>query len=80
MSKSALVQSFCAVTNAATDEAQAYLRSCSYRLEEAIDAFLNDRSGGPSAARLSASQEKEARALLNALYEDYRGMCRWSTG
>lgn len=51
-------------------EAQSYLREYNYRLEAAVDAYFTQQSAGP---RMTPQQEKEAVAMLNALFNKYRG-------
>lgn len=71
--KSALVQRFCAVTNAPPDVAQAYLKSNNSRLELAIDAYLTEQRSQVHGVRLSAQQEKDARAQLTVQFDRLKG-------
>lgn len=67
------MQRFCAVTNAPSDVAQAYLKAHNSRLEFAIDAYLTEQSSQNLVPRLSAQQEKDARAQLTTQFDRLRG-------
>lgn len=72
-SKNALIQRFCNVTYASQAEAQTYLRANGYKLEPAVDAFLNETADDAAGVRLTPQMEKAARARLNALFDKYKG-------
>jgi len=78
-SKNALIQRFCNVTNAPQAEAQAYLRAHGYKLEPAVDAYLNETADDAAGVRLTPQMEKNARARLNALFDKYKGAYKGGT-
>lgn len=57
---SAQVAEFCAITDAAPHIAEAYLESCSWSLEAAVDMFFNASPPRPAAAAGAGAQEEPA--------------------
>ncbi|WFD30400.1 Scaffold-type E3 ligase [Malassezia sp. CBS 17886] len=70
VSKTSLLQRFCAATDAPSSDAQKYLRDHGYRLDAAVDAYF--MAQGDSSAVLSPQQEKEARVVLTRLFQQYK--------
>lgn len=67
------MQRFCAVTNAPLDVAQAFLKAHNSRLELAIDAYLTEQRSQVHGPRLTAQQEKDARAQLSIQFDRLKG-------
>jgi hypothetical protein len=81
VNRESIIKQFRGITNATQNDASRILKQNGYRLEASVDAFYSDdlalSNANKGASSSEKKAEKESKEKLGALFDQYKGKCRW---